>query len=142
MSGNCTLTFTINSGKWKSLTEGKLMKTPQDVSIGTPQLSGGADVTVDAQGNVSVTGGLDALSVQMSDSSYATVALVFKETDGNSSDPSGATAFGPYTRGLTGGKPTLTVRDDGSSGSAYEFYVLIQSAGGDFGLIDPKITNQ
>jgi hypothetical protein len=141
MSGNATLVFTLVPGKWKSLTDGKIMTTPDHFTVSVTNVSGGASVSVSNQSQVTVTGGLNNLTIDVG-GSYNPVALIFKQLAGGSSDPSGGSAFGTYSRSLNGTDQTLTVRDDGQSGSQYEFFVLVQTADGDFGLIDPKIINQ
>ena len=141
MSGNATLQFTIVSGQWKSLTSGQIMTTPANFTVAVASSNGGANVTVSNNSEITVTGGLNNLSIEIA-GSYNPMALIFKQlVSGGNSDPTGSTAFGAYARGLQGNNPTLTVKDDGESGSSYEFYVLVQDPSGDFGLIDPKISN-
>lgn len=140
MPGNATLIFTLVPGQWKSLTSGQIMSTPGSFTVAVSSQSGGASVSVTNQSAVTVTGGLNNLTIDVG-GSYNPMALIFKQLVGGG-DPTGGSAFGTYARSLNGPDQTLTVRDSGQSGSQYEFYVLVQDPNGDFGLIDPKISNQ
>jgi|APDOM4702015248_1054824.scaffolds.fasta_scaffold93017_2 hypothetical protein len=140
MPGNATLTFTLVPGQWKSLTTGQIMTTPGNFTVAVSSQSGGASVSVANQSAVTVTGGLSNLSIDVG-GAYNPMALLFKQLVGGG-DPTGGSAFGAYTRGLNGPDHILTVKDSGQSGSQYEFYVLVQDPNGDFGLIDPRISNQ
>lgn len=135
-----TLTFTVNN--FKSLTAGQgIMLTGAgpgaDVNVAVSPTTG-TDVSVSANGSVSVSGGQPQV-LNLSPTGYNPVGLVFKQTAG-SSDPMGQNAFGHYARAANSN--TLVVTDTDAGASTYEFYVLVQNQStGDFGLIDPQITN-
>jgi hypothetical protein len=148
MPGPATLTFTVNN--FKSLVSGQGIMTSggsgADVTVSLSPATG-TDVSVASDGSVTVGGSgaqvINLLAVQANTSSYYhPVGLVFKELSG-SGDPSGVSAFGNYSRGGGNNNYQLTVTDTPNSDASWEFYILIQNVStGDFGLIDPKITNQ
>ena len=135
------LTFTVNN--FKSLASGQgIMITGAgsgaDANVALSP-STGTDVTVAADGSVTVAGRQPQV-LNLSATGYTPVGLVFKQTS-NSGDPTGRNAFGQYNR--VGNGNALVVTDNDSGPSTYEFYLLIQNpSSGDFGLIDPKISNQ
>lgn len=136
-----TLTFTVNN--FKSLTDKHIMKTGAgagaDVNV-TLSPSTGTNVTVAADGTVTVNGTTPQV-LNLCATGYDPVGLVFKQTAG-SSDPSGSNAFGNYARSANASN-TLVVTDSDAGPSSYEFYLLVQDqSSGDFGLIDPLITNR
>jgi hypothetical protein len=149
MPGQATLTFTVNT--FKSLASGQGLMTSgagssADVNVSLSP-SSGTDVSVAADGSVTVSGnGAQVINLQAVQAGtrtyYNPVGLVFKQTLG-SSDPSGGNAFGSYSRGGGNNANQLQVTDTPGGSATWEFYFLIQNAStGDFGLIDPKITNQ
>lgn len=136
-----TLTFTIN--RFKSLTSGQgIMVTGAgpgaDANVALSPATG-TDVTVAADGSVTVNGTTPQI-LNLCATGYSPIGLAFKQTAG-SSDPSGTNAFGQYSRAANGN--ALIVTDNDSGPSSYEFFLLVQNPStGDFGLIDPRITNQ
>lgn len=149
MPGQATLTFSVNN--FKSLASGQGIMSSgagsgADVSVSLSP-SSGTDVTVSPTGAVTVAGnGAQVINLQAVQAGtttyYNPVGLVFKQTLG-SSDPSGGNAFGRYSRGGGNNSNQLQVTDTPNGSASWEFYLLIQNAStGDFGLIDPKITNQ
>ncbi len=142
---SATLTFTINQFRSLATVPVQLMLTgagsSADVNVTVSPPS--PNVSVDANGAITVRrNGSSRLqqSLTLVVSGYAALALVFKQTTGGN-DPTGAAAFGTYTR--VNGNTGLMVTDNDSGNATWEFYVLVQSlTTGDFGLIDPKITNQ
>lgn len=148
MPGPATLTFVVNT--FKSLASGQGIMTSggtgADVNVSVSPTSG-TDVSVNAAtGAVTVSGrGAQVINMQAQQAGTATyyspIGLVFKQTLG-SSDPSGRNAFGNYSRGGGNNSNQLQVTDTPNGDASWEFYFLIQNAStGDFGLIDPKITN-
>jgi hypothetical protein len=136
-----TLTFTVNT--FRSLaTGGGIMTTgagpSADVNVSLSPTSG-TNVTVASDGSITVTGrGAQIIALQAT--GYQPVGLVFKQTLG-SSDPSGGNAFGNYVRSANNSNQ-LVVTDNDQGDASWEFYLLIQNtSSGDFGLIDPRITN-
>jgi hypothetical protein len=144
MPGNATLTFTVLGNGWVSLTTGAFMYTPTNCTVAVTSSNGGANVVVAADGKtVTITGGLNNLTIDLAGSLYP-AALLFKQTLG-SGDPAGRSAFGnTYTRGGgNGSDQTITITDNGAANTSYEFYILVQNTDtGDFGLIDPLISNK
>lgn len=148
MPGQATLTFTVNN--FKNLASGQGIMTSggagADVNVSLSPTSG-TDVSVSATGAVTVAGnGAQVINLQAVQANtttpYNPVGLVFKQTAG-SSDPSGRNAFGMYSRAGGSNSNSLQVTDTPNGSATWEFYFLIQNAStGDFGLIDPKITNQ
>lgn len=143
-----TLNFTIN--RFRSLASGpaQLMHTGagKSADVNVTLSSPSENVSVDANGAVKVSrngNGPLQQPLMMAVPGYAALALIFKQTTGNN-DPTGANAFGTYTRGNgIGSSNDLMVTDNDTGDATWEFYVLVQDlTTGDFGLIDPKITNQ
>ena len=136
-----TLTFTVNN--FKSLASGQgIMITGAGSGADANVVlwpSTGTDVTVAANGAVTVNGTTPQI-LNLCATGYNPIGLAFKQTAG-STDPSGTNAFGHYSRAANGN--ALVVTDNDSGPSSYEFYLLVQNPStGDFGLIDPQITNQ
>jgi hypothetical protein len=142
MPQQATLTFTINT--FRNLASGGGIMTTgagssADVNVSLSPTSG-TNVTVASDGAVTVSGrGAQIIALQAT--GYMPVGLVFKQTLG-SSDPSGGNAFGNYARAANNSNQ-LVVTDNDQGDASWEFYLLVQNtSSGDFGLIDPKISNQ
>jgi hypothetical protein len=143
-----TLTFTVNQFRSLATAPVQLMLTGagQSADVNVTVSPPSSYVSVDANGAVTVARngniGLQ-LPLTLEVTGYAALALVFKQTTGGN-DPTGAAAFGTYTRGNgNGNNNALMVTDNDFGNATWEFYVLVQNlTTGDFGLIDPKITNQ
>jgi hypothetical protein len=133
-----TLTFTVNN--FKSLTLGQGIMTTgagpgADANVALSP-STGTNVTVASNGAVTVAGRTPQV-LNLCATGYNPVGLVFKQSG---SDPTGRNAFGQYARAANSNM--LVVTDNDSAPSTYEFYLLVQKQDtGDFGLIDPLITN-
>lgn len=145
MPAPATLTFTVNTFRpYTSGTTLTLMTTTGgDVSIAVSQPGrSGNDPTVSLINNNtgvgvarSSAGGNQQQTLVIQVTGYTPVGLVFKPSVSGGSSP-----FGAYTRG-SGNNNVLTVVDTDSGSSTWEFFILIQAANGDFGLIDPVIQN-
>lgn len=143
MPGTATLTFTIND--FIDLSTGNLMtaagpgapRSPNVNFVQASGIAGGANVAIADDGTVTITGGLDLLTIAVA-GTYNPVVLFFNP-QGNA--PASATTFGPYQVDSQGANTTLSVFDRGSGGSTYEFYVLVRTPQGGYGLIDPRIIN-
>lgn len=133
------LTFTVNNFKSLIANQGLMITgagPAADVNVAVTPITG-TNVSVGSNGQVTVSRGQQQLNICAT--GYIPVGLVFKQTAG-STDPNGNNAFGQYTR-FGSNSDTLKVTDNDAGSSTYEFYVLIQNPNGDFGLIDPQITN-
>ncbi|MBT9490907.1 MAG: hypothetical protein IV107_00850 [Paucibacter sp.] len=152
------ITLTVNS--FVSITQGWMQTGGVNPAV-TVQLDAGSSprITLNNDSSLNVTGGdptgskglaltitvVPALTKPVTPN-FSVVGLIVKQTTGGASI---ANAWGSYSVGPGGN--VLQVNDNavvpGASGSvSYEFYVLIQTPSapgslGDFGLIDPRITN-
>lgn len=154
-----SITLTVNN--FISVTKGSMGTGGITPDVSVQLLPGGSPrITLNSDASLSVSGGdpngskglmltITVLPCPTNPvrSNYVVVGLIVKQTSGGPEVPN---AWDSYSVG-SAGPNTLQVNDrvtvPGGTGSvSYEFYVVIQTptvagAIGDFGLIDPRITN-
>ncbi|MCV2370503.1 hypothetical protein [Roseateles oligotrophus] len=154
------ITLTVNT--FISVTEGAMQTGGTNPNVGVQVDAGSSSrVTLNNDGSLRVTGGdptgsktltlnVTVLSANTDPASayYPVVGLIVKQTTVGAEV---SNAWGSYTVGTGAAFNTLQVLDKdtvpvGAGSVSYEFFVLIQTptaAGsiGDYGLIDPRITN-
>ncbi len=154
-----SITLTVNS--FISMTKGSMGTGGITPDVSVQLLPGGSPrITLNSDASLSVSGGDPTGSrglmltitvlpgmIKPAPPSYVVVGLIVKQTSGGAEVPN---AWDSYSVG-SAGINTLQVNDrvsvpSGSGSVSYEFYVVIQTPTppgtiGDFGLIDPRITN-
>lgn len=155
-----SITLTVNN--FISVTTGSMCTGGLTPDVGVKLLPGGSPrITLNSDASLSVSGGDPTgsrglmLTITVLPSmtkpatpNYVVVGLIVKQTSGGAEV---VDAWDSYSVGSGADANTLKVNDrvtvPGGMGSvSYEFYVVIQTptvagALGDFGLIDPRITN-
>lgn len=106
--------------------------------------NGGSTVSLDASTNtITVTSKAQVQIVFQAAGAYLLAGICFKETDKGKGDPHGAKAFPSVTLDLSGSSSTLTLTDNASTASSYEFAMLVVGIDEQaLGLIDPPIVNR
>lgn len=106
--------------------------------------NGGDTVSLDTSNNTLTVSSLSPVQIVFQAAGdYLLAGICFKETDKGKGDPHGALAFPSVTLNLSGNASTLTLTDNASKASSYEFAMLVVGIGQQaLGLIDPPIVNR
>ena len=106
--------------------------------------NGGGVVSLDTSTNtITVESSSEVDIVFQAAGDYLLAGICFKETDKGKGDPHGAKAFPSVMLNLSGNTSTLTLTDNASTASSYEFAMLVVGINEQaLGLIDPPIVNR
>lgn len=105
---------------------------------------GGETVSLDPDTNTLTVSSRGSLQMVFTAAgSYLLAGICFKETGVGKSDPNGACAFPSVVLNLESTSSTLTLTDNASQASSYEFAMLVVGIDEKaLGLIDPPIVNR
>jgi hypothetical protein len=102
--------------------------------------NGGDAVSMDAQGNITVSQPTDIRFILANSGGYQNqpIGISFKQTNVGMADPTGATNFsvGSIAHGA------LVIHDDLRNNTDYEYSLIIQRSDGLLSVVDPQVRNR